>query len=145
MPSLAVAAGRAGSPTLSRAERWVLTLLLLHASGFTGAILDIATASPDGSELTNKISTMSWLACYLWAAVLLIYWYGTGWIRWLARYRTILLTVVVAVILSFSWSISPALTVQRSIHLVGTTIVAIYIGYRFDMTVLWRVLGSSSR
>ena len=35
--SLAVAAGRAGSPTLSRAERWALMLLLLHASGFTNA------------------------------------------------------------------------------------------------------------
>jgi O-antigen ligase len=69
-----------------------------------------------------------WFASYAMAGGILCLHYGIRWIFWVARYRSLLGIVLFAAIASVLWSIDPVLTLQRAIHLIGTTLIACYIG-----------------
>jgi O-antigen ligase len=140
MTTLTVATARNGTFSLERIERGILWLLFLHASDVLVGLLQIATGSPEGGDLTNRFRTLVWLGIYCLATGFLFYRYGTGWITWLLGRRPVLCAAVAVALLSFIWSISPVMTLLRGVHLVGTTLVAVYVGYCFKPEMVGKVL-----
>ena len=76
---------------------------------------------------------MIWLAMYAWTVVGLFVSFGINWITWLVRYRLLLICVLAGTVFSITWSVDPALSAERSVHLIGTTLVAIYLGYSLPL------------
>ena len=100
--------------------------LLLGAGAFQ--VLAATALSVSRAELLLPVFTAAWLALYAWAAIRLTAGFGHGWLSWLAVNRPLLLVVLATALVSTAWSINPALTAQRTLHLIGTTLVGIYIG-----------------
>ena len=76
---------------------------------------------------------MIWLAMYAWTVVGLFVSFGINWITWLVRYRLLLICVLAGTMFSITWSVDPALSAERSVHLIGTTLVALYLGYSLPL------------
>ena len=79
------------------------------------------------------VHTYFWFASYLTAVGILCLHYGFRWIFWLARYRLLLGVVLFVALASVLWSINPILTLQRAIHLTGTTLIGCYIGFHIPL------------
>lgn len=137
-PSASVAPS--GMFSLDRIERGLLLLLFLHVTGFIWSLLDIALGSFGEIESVNIMQAMLWLAFYVMSLAALFWRYGGDWIAWLVRERFILCLAITVAVVSVFWSIAPGLTMLRAAHLVGTTIVAIYVGYHYSIDTIWRCL-----
>jgi O-antigen ligase len=77
----------------------------------------------------SSLSTYFWLASYLWVGGVLYRNYGIQQFFWFIRYRLLVVVVVMGALASVLWSIDPAQTLQRSVHLIGTTLIGFYIGF----------------
>jgi O-antigen ligase len=130
------AARRAAPPRISWAERGIVLLALVHAAGAVDTLQILALPG-------TAIGTPLWLALYLWALIALLAGHGMQWILWLLRFRPLLTAVVVAALASAVWSSDPDLTLQRAIHLVGSTLFGVYIGYRLPLPTALRLLGAA--
>ena len=108
----------------------LLILTLLQASSFT---LSIAFRGPLASDTLISLITIIWLAMYAWTVVGLFVSFGINWITWLVRYRLLLICVLAGTVFSITWSVDAALSAERSVHLIGTTLVALYIGYSLPL------------
>jgi len=64
---------------------------------------------------------------------------GLNWATWMVRYRLLLTIIVSGTCFSALWSISPSLTLERSTHLLGTTLIALYIGFNIPLTRILRI------
>jgi exopolysaccharide production protein ExoQ len=113
----------------------ILVLTLLQGSSF---MLTMAMRSPLASEFAVSMVTVSWLSMYLIATVGLIASSGLNWGTWLVRYRLPLTIIVAGTCFSALWSMDTVLTAERSIHLLGTTLVAVYIGFSLPITKILR-------
>ncbi|MBK8907079.1 MAG: O-antigen ligase family protein [Rhodospirillales bacterium] len=111
----------------------VVIAALLHAAGAVTAALDIVA-------LGSALGTPLWLAIYAWSAATLIRHQGIQWMAWLLRYRPLLVAVTAGAAASYLWSIDPSLTLQRSVHLVGTSLLAIAVGIHLSTRALVTVL-----
>lgn len=111
----------------------VATAALLHAAGAVTAVLDIVS-------LGSVVGTPLWLAIYAWAATTLLWRHGVLCVTWLLRYRPLLVAVTAAAGASYLWSIDPSLTLQRSVHLLGTSLLAFVVGYHLTTRTLVTVL-----
>ncbi len=116
----------------------MLILTLLQGSSAT---LTLAFRSSFASELLITLVTVLWLAMYLTATAGLIATQGINWLTWMVRYRLPLVILVAGTALSTAWSVDANLTMERSIHLIGTTILALYIGFSLPLT---RILKTSA-
>lgn len=118
-------------------ERLMLWLALLQGSSFT---LSIALNLPTGqAPALAALVTLLWGMMYLMAATALFAAYGVNWITWLVRYRLPLILLIVICLVSPLWSIDPRLSLERSLHLFGTTVIAVYIGLRLPLSEIIRI------
>ncbi|MFT6305872.1 MAG: O-antigen ligase [Halioglobus sp.] len=109
----------------------ILVLTLLQGSSF---ILTMAMRSPLASEFAVSMVTVAWLSMYLIATVGLIASSGLNWGTWMVRYRLPLTIIVAGTCFSALWSMDSVLSAERSVHLLGTTFVAVYIGFSLPLT-----------
>ena len=114
----------------------MLVLTLLQGSSAT---LTLAFRSPFASDLLITLVTVLWLVMYLTAAAGLIATQGINWLTWTVRYRLPLVLLVAGTAFSTLWSVDANLTIERSIHMIGTTILALYIGFSLPLTRILRI------
>jgi O-antigen ligase len=114
-------------------------LIIIFILG-TGVLSIFPTIFVAGSPL----STYFWLVSYLWVGGELCRYHGIRWIFWLIRYRFLLGVALLTALASVLWSIDPTLTLQRAIHLIGTTLIGFYVGFhvppRITLLLLSRAL-----
>lgn len=115
----------------------LLILTLLQGSSFT---LTIGFRGPFASSSLTTLVTLGWLGMYAMAFVGLIGSFGANWATWLVRYRFLLICIVASTAFSTAWSFEPSLTLERSVHLIGTTLIALYLGFSLP---LHRILKTS--
>ena len=75
---------------------------------------------------------------YALAAIGLFVSFGVNWITWLVRYRLLLTCLLTGTVFSVAWSVDTALSLERSTHLIGTTILALYLGFSLPLTYMLR-------
>lgn len=116
----------------------VLFLTLFQGTSFT---LTIAYRLESGSGPLTSIVTLIWLLTYVLALLGLILSFGINWLTWLVRYRLTLTLILAGVAFSALWSLDAELTIERSIHLIGSTIIAFYIGFSLPLVRLLKLSG----
>jgi len=82
--------------------------------------------------------TKLWLLTYVLAFTGLMFSQGINWISWLVRYRLLLVVLLLGAIVSVSWSIDARLSAERTVHLIGCTLIAIYIGFNIPLLTTLR-------
>ncbi|ASJ76263.1 O-antigen ligase family protein [Granulosicoccus antarcticus] len=87
----------------------------------------------------EKILTPLWLLLYVAALLGLMFNHGINWISWLVRYRILLVVLMLGSILSVSWSIDARVSAERTVHLVGSSLLAVYIGFTVPLLTTLRV------
>jgi len=107
-----------------------LVLLLALVQGTSTSLSLVYHFLPAAELLVNIV----WMATYLLAGVGLFASYGVNWITWLVRYRLLLVLLLLGVVLSITWSENTELTAERSVHLVGSTLIAFFIGFTIPLT-----------
>ena len=120
----------------SRGSIFALCVLVLTILLGTGVVPSLATYV--GGPLT-KILTPLWLLLYASAVAGLMFTQGINWISWLVRYRILLVLLMLGTILSVSWSIDARISAERAVHLVGSTLIAVYIGFSVPLLTTLRV------
>ena len=85
--------------------------------------------------------TPLWLAVYAMAFLGLVIGHGVNWLSWLVRYRILLVILMLGTAASIGWALAPTLSFERTVHLLGSTLVAIYIGFTVPLLTTLRVLG----
>lgn len=120
----------------------------VHGSGFALVIL-VATlllgtgVLPTMAELVGGFSvrliTPSWLVLYLGSTLGLMFTYGINWISWLVRYRLLLAILLLGSVVSVSWAIDSQVSAERVVHLLGSSLIAIYIGFSIPLLLTLRV------
>ena len=83
--------------------------------------------------------TLIWLLLYVAAFVGLMFAHGINWISWIARYRILLVVLLLGCIGSVTWSQIPTVSAERVVHLFGCSILAIYIGFMVPLLTILRV------
>ncbi|MFK7853378.1 MAG: O-antigen ligase family protein [Granulosicoccus sp.] len=114
----------------------MLVLTLLQGSSFT---LTLAVLSPFASSTLSSFVTLTWLGMYVIATLGLITAFGLNWMSWLVRYRLPLTCLVAGTLFSSAWSVDTNLTIERSVHLIGTTLIALYLGFSLPLIRILRV------
>jgi len=89
-------------------------------------------------QLHSGIAVL-WLLTYLVAAMGLMFSHGINWVSWLSRYRILLVVLLLGTIISVSWSLDAATSAERVVHLVGCSILAIYLGFMIPLLTTLRV------
>lgn len=118
----------------------MLVLTLLQGTSFT---LTLAVRSPFAGSLPIAMVTLVWLAMYLTATVALVANHGLNWLTWLVRYRLALVLLLAGTAFSTAWSVDPNLTIERSVHLIGTTLLAIYLGFSLPLPQILRIAATT--
>lgn len=123
-------------PTVDTSTRvdWAPALLFMIAlvQGSSLSISLAARLAPGGSAAA--IVTLVWLLAYVLAVAILCLRHGADWVFWLARYRLPLLVLVAGTLASTTWSIDAGLTTERSVHFIGSTLIAIAIGFSLPLS-----------
>ena len=88
----------------------------------------------------NTVVTLIWVVAYLVAFAGLMFSHGINWISWIARYRILLVILLLGCIISVTWSPIPLVSAERVVHLFGCSILAIYIGFMVPLLTILRVL-----
>ncbi len=81
-----------------------------------------------------------WILLYIVAFMALMIDQGVNWVSWLVRYRILLVLLLLGTALSIAWSISYLVSAERVIHLLGCSILAIYIGFMLPLLTVMRLL-----
>ncbi|ASJ72540.1 O-antigen ligase family protein [Granulosicoccus antarcticus] len=124
-----------------RASLLASLMLILTLLQGTSVTLTLAIRSPLASGTFVSLVTNLWLLMYLFATASLILTQGINWLSWLFRYRLALLLLVAGTALSVIWSVDSTLTLERSVHLLGSTLIAFYIGFTLPLN---RILTTSA-
>jgi len=108
----------------------MLVLLIALVQG-TSTTLSLAYHfAPSLESFVNLI----WLGTYLLATAGLFASFGVNWVTWLIRYRLLSVILMMGVVGSAFWSLDAVLTVERSVHLVGSTLIAFFIGFTVPLS-----------
>jgi len=110
----------------------ILLLTILLGMGVVPQVADFA-----GGVLPQLITPL-WLLIYLGAFAGLMFGHGINWISWLVRYRILLVILLIGTIASVAWSIEARVSAERVVHLVGSTLIAIYIGFTIPLLTTLR-------
>lgn len=87
----------------------------------------------------SALDAGAWLLTYLIAFLGLMFGQGINWISWLIRYRILLVVLLLGAIGSVFWSVDTTVSAIRTVHLMGASIVAIYLGFSVPMLTTLRV------
>lgn len=120
----------------TRGSLIALCLLVVTILLGTGVVPTLAVFLGGGIE---RAMTPLWGVLYALAFLGLMFTHGINWISWLIRYRILLVLLMLGVILSVSWSIDAQVSAERTIHLLGSTLIAIYIGFTVPLLITLRV------
>ena len=118
-------------------DRLMLWLALLQGSSFTLSVALYATL-PVPTPTLAALVTAVWAVMYVVAGLGLLVTFGIDWLGWLVRYRLPLVLLVAGTAASALWSIDARLSAERTAHLVGTTLVALHIGFRLPLSSILR-------
>ncbi len=110
-----------------------LALLVLLIALVQGTSTTLSLAYHFARPLESLVNVV-WLGTYVLATAGLFASFGINWITWLFRYRLLLMILLVGVIASTLWSLDNILTLERSVHLVGSTMIAFYIGFSVPLS-----------
>lgn len=111
----------------------LLAMLVLLLALIQGTSTSLSLAYHFARPLEALVN-ITWLGTYALATAGLFASFGINWITWLVRYRLLLVILLIGTIASASWSLDNVLTVERSIHLIGSTIIAFYIGFTVPLS-----------
>jgi O-antigen ligase len=114
----------------------VLILTILLGTGVVPTLAAFVGGPVEG------LITPLWLLLYLGALLGLMFSQGINWISWLVRYRILLVLLILGTILSVSWSIDSRVSAERTVHLVGSTLLAVYIGFSVPLLTTLRVFAA---
>jgi len=89
-------------------------------------------------QLHSAIALL-WLVTYLVAFMGLMFGHGINWISWLSRYRILLVILMIGTIVSVSWSLDAVISAERVVHLIGCSVLAIYLGFMIPLLTTLRV------
>jgi len=120
----------------SRSASLLLWLAVLQGSTFT---LTIAMHAEPSALPLSKLVSLLWFLNYGFAALALFVSFGINWLTWLVRYRLPLTLLLIGAVASCLWSIDPGLTLERSVHLLGSTLIALYIGFSLPLSNILRI------
>ncbi len=115
----------------------VLLLVLSVVQGTSVTLTMAVRVAQSGSAAA--LVTVLWLVCYGIAAFLLFSRHGIEWLAWLFRFRLPLLLLLAGAAASAAWSLAPSLTIERSIHLAGSTLIAIALGFSLPVSRIMKV------
>ena len=115
---------------------FALSILVLTTVLGTG-VLPVLAAFAGG--VFPQLITPLWLSLYLAAFLGLMFQHGINWISWLVRYRILFVVLMIGTVISVSWSIAPQLSAERVVHLMGSALIAVYIGFTIPLLVTLRV------
>ena len=113
----------------------MLVLTVLQGTSFT---LTLFIRGPLINGTAASMVSIVWLAMYLTAALGLVVHSGINWVTWMVRYRLALTLLVAGAAFSATWSMDAGLTIERVIHLTGTTLIALYLGFKLPLTHMLR-------
>lgn len=86
-----------------------------------------------------QLLTPLWMLLYIGALAGLMFTQGINWITWLVRYRILLVMLIAGTVMSISWSIDTQLSTERAVHLLGSTLLAIFIGFSVPLLTTLRI------
>jgi len=101
----------------------------------------MAYRGPLANDAFIALVTLLWLGMYSFATVGLFAAHGINWATWLVRYRLPLICLLAGSTFSIAWSIDTNLSIERCIHLVGSSLVALYIGFTLPLKRLLTISG----
>jgi len=111
----------------------LLAMLVLLLTLVQGTSTSLTLAYKLKPSLEPTLSAL-WGLTYLMSLVGLSNQFGINWITWLIRYRLLLTVLLMGTAFSSMWSIETSLTMERSVHLIGSTLIAFYIGFTIPLT-----------
>ena len=114
-----------------------VALLVLTIMQGSTAILTLVYAFQKSLE---PVTVLLWFLTYTVAAAGLMFTHGLNWVFWLFRYRLLLVILVFGVIASIGWSVDPNVSATRVTHLVGSSIIATYLGFMVPLATILNVL-----
>jgi exopolysaccharide production protein ExoQ len=109
-----------------------IVILLVAAAGLHDRLPDLS--------IVSFLSRTMWVLIYLAAATRLVQRCGTEWLTWTMRHQPALCVLLALAVASSLWSLAPALSLQRSVSLLGTTVLGVFIGYTCPPRRIMRVL-----
>lgn len=123
------------------AERVFVVVLLLANMGVIDSLIRHQLNSRDFNVISMDVPRAAEIAVtgvYLWGAIIVL----ARWRRVLRAARTVWPLAAFAALapVSAAWSIEPVLTLRRSVLVVASTVLAIYLGERYSMRQLARLL-----
>ncbi len=124
------------SATSSSKSPAALAVLLLTVLLGTGVVPTIAAFA---GGVFPQLMTPLWLVLYAGAFMGLMFSHGINWITWLVRYRILLVFLLIGAIVSVSWSIDAQVSAERVTHLIGSSLIAIYIGFTIPLLTTLRI------
>ncbi|MGQ7845397.1 O-antigen ligase family protein [Granulosicoccus sp. 3-233] len=120
----------------SRGSVFALCVLVMTILLGTGVVPSLAAFAGGPFE---RVLTPLWMLLYLSALGGLMFTQGINWISWLVRYRILLVILMLGTILSVSWSIDARVSAERTVHLLGSTLIAVFIGFSVPLLTTLRV------
>jgi len=90
-------------------------------------------------QLGSLTASILWLLLYFLAFAGLMFSQGINWISWMVRYRILLVILLLGTMISVSWSVDPRLSAERTIHLLGSSVIAIYLGFMVPLLTILRI------
>jgi exopolysaccharide production protein ExoQ len=123
----------------------------LHVSGppgIDGIVITIALLLAAGTFIEPLYDTdfgrialrVVWVLVYAACFVLLTRQHGSSWLPVLVRQQPLMLFVLALAFASALWSYDPTQTVRSALHLLGATLVGIFIGFHYRPSGLMRTL-----
>ena len=122
-------------------ERLFLIVLLLSSMGAVDALTRPYLGARDPNIISTDVPRATLVVetvIYLWGALLI--WNRRRRVMVSVRMVWPLFAFVALAPISTAWSIEPSLTLRRGILLLASTVVAIYLGERYSVETLARVL-----
>lgn len=111
----------------------ILVATLLLGTGVLPTLADIA------GGFSAQLITPAWLALYLGSTLALMFSFGINWISWLVRYRLLLAILLLGSVVSVSWAIDSQVSAERVVHLLGSSLIAIFIGFSIPLLLTLRI------
>jgi O-antigen ligase len=113
--------------------------LLIFTEGLVQLIYEMRTGQYSGTTLEGNLDVIvAFFIIYAIASVLIV-------LRWkkvfvaLSR-RQLLLALIALTLASVFWSMEPAITIRRSVAILGTTMFGVYLGTRYTLEEQFRLL-----
>lgn len=117
----------------SVAAVFILVLTILFGTGVLPTV--VLHFSPALAPVVSNV----WFLIYLLAFLGLMFQHGINWVSWLVRYRILLVILLLGSVLSVAWSIDARVSAERTVHLLGSSLIAIYLGFTVPLLTTLRV------